>query len=647
MGKAKIISGGDKGLYNIELIEHTTRITADLAKINARLPILETAITNALTTKTAAETDYNAKKAVWDTAIGQYSLGLIKKSNVEKAQSDYTTALKTLQEKSFSYSLLLQEKESKTKQKALLEAIPPAHTVDGVWCADLTEDLAAGAEVGTIEPNGEPDGDIIIYPSGEQNPFKDQLQPVMASTPAGYFLNMARFPGWQRWKPTFRIGTITSIDNDEDTCNLTLDEAVSSVQGLNINPSSLSLSSVPIEYLTCNARAFTVDDRVVVEFTGQNWSNPKVIGFESNPKACDEFAVFILNAGSGNDVAVIWNIGLNELVLGPVAVTDAAFVGWRADHNVCNSAASIFSGFAWDVTSPYKIRPDLTDQEPATVDGVYSYIHYHDHDLNTLTGLYFRFPESVYASVLSHPELDNYAGLRTAQSYESVTVTQNYYYFVNPDYTRTYYWYTAPDEPTPGENYNGLNPGEWGVAGEQKQESEWTDDFSFYGPLGLMGTFGGTGSYSWHAATYTGEYFTYTYENRFIPNWEASTGSSYTEEEAYVKGKPWYGSSCRGMFTDSSFAVCCMIQYGTCLYTKDLLYPGSTVFEEHWTIESRTVLIQAKVGSLPGNGDWWSAGKDTALSAKLSEAATLLYQLHGELGEYDLLDFVIDVLIYK
>ena len=99
-----------------------------------------------------------------ELAIGEYILGQVKKNEVETAQAAYLAALKTLQGKSFNHLLLLQEKESKAKQKALLEAIPLTHTVDGVWCADLTEDLAAGVEVGTIEPNGEPDGDIIIYP---------------------------------------------------------------------------------------------------------------------------------------------------------------------------------------------------------------------------------------------------------------------------------------------------------------------------------------------------------------------------------------------------------------------------------------------------------------------------------------------------
>jgi hypothetical protein len=38
--------------------------------------------------------------------------------------------------------------------------------------------------------------------------------------------------------------------------------------------------------MTCNADAFEVGDRVVVEFIGQDWENPRVVGFLDNPKRC-------------------------------------------------------------------------------------------------------------------------------------------------------------------------------------------------------------------------------------------------------------------------------------------------------------------------------------------------------------------------
>ena len=46
------------------------------------------------------------------------------------------------------------------------------------------------------------------------------------------------------------------------------------------------LVAVSIEYMGCNAKAFADGDQVIVEFTGQDWNSPKVIGFKSNPVAC-------------------------------------------------------------------------------------------------------------------------------------------------------------------------------------------------------------------------------------------------------------------------------------------------------------------------------------------------------------------------
>ena len=47
------------------------------------------------------------------------------------------------------------------------------------------------------------------------------------------------------------------------------------------------LDLVPIEYMNCNAWAFAEGDRIVVQFTGQDWAQPKVIGFESDPQPCE------------------------------------------------------------------------------------------------------------------------------------------------------------------------------------------------------------------------------------------------------------------------------------------------------------------------------------------------------------------------
>jgi len=51
-------------------------------------------------------------------------------------------------------------------------------------------------------------------------------------------------PGWQKWMPTFRFGTITSLDTDNNTCSVSLEGASNSDTGLGVNQSG-TLSGVP------------------------------------------------------------------------------------------------------------------------------------------------------------------------------------------------------------------------------------------------------------------------------------------------------------------------------------------------------------------------------------------------------------------
>lgn len=52
---------------------------------------------------------------------------------------------------------------------------------------------------------------------------------------------------------------------------------------------SVQLENVPIEYMECNSAAFADGDQVVVEFSDLSLNNPKVIGFYTNPKPCEQY----------------------------------------------------------------------------------------------------------------------------------------------------------------------------------------------------------------------------------------------------------------------------------------------------------------------------------------------------------------------
>lgn len=180
------------------------------------------------------------------------------------------------------------------KKKEYLEENMPADATVSAWCADLTEDLSG--YVGTVEIPGERIGDhgnLQIQPGYDSNAVYDsdrdgQLFPTIAVTPAQAFYNAAMLPGWQKWKPLFRYGTINAIT--DSLASVTLDATVkSSQQDLAINQSA-TLTDVPFEYMSCDGSAFAVDDEVLIMFIDQDFADPKIIGFKTDPVGCCSFS---------------------------------------------------------------------------------------------------------------------------------------------------------------------------------------------------------------------------------------------------------------------------------------------------------------------------------------------------------------------
>jgi predicted transglutaminase-like cysteine proteinase len=56
--------------------------------------------------------------------------------------------------------------------------------------------------------------------------------------------------------------------------------------GMDWKGSGVKLTDVTVDYMMCDRDAFSVGDEVIVQFTGQSWGSPKVIGFSDNPKQC-------------------------------------------------------------------------------------------------------------------------------------------------------------------------------------------------------------------------------------------------------------------------------------------------------------------------------------------------------------------------
>ena len=257
MGKAAIVSHLGAGKYSVKLVLHREHIAEKITDLTAQLIVLDASI-----------------EALDPTADGY------------KASLGKLTAIRL----------------SCSKKKAYLKDplhVPIDPTLEA-WCADLSTALAG--DVGTIEIPGER-GAVLIQPGYGGNAVYDderdgQLQPTVGSRSASAtFYNMAILPGWQKWMPTYRFGTITGITEPPVSCDIDLDAAISSAQSLGVNQAT-TLSDVPFEYMSFDGTIFSVGDEVVIEFQGQDWSRPQVVGFKHNPRGGFEF-VFKLTRGDG------------------------------------------------------------------------------------------------------------------------------------------------------------------------------------------------------------------------------------------------------------------------------------------------------------------------------------------------------------
>jgi len=280
LGKAQILSGGTDGKYFVRILRDLARLNSKISRINSRINTLDNNdIPAATADKLSKKTSMDSALSALNTAIEDSSL------DIKQYQINYHDAVIEYQQSNVKLQILRLRKSSLERERESLES-EETITEQWAWCTDLTEDLSG--EVATIEIPGERDR-VLVRPGydgqANYNQTRDgQLQPVMANTVSAAFYNAAMFPGWQRWKPQYRTGTIDSIT--DSTCTVTLDRETSSAQGLSVDPDNLVLTDIGFSYMNCDESAFESGDHVVVEFPVRDWETAQVIGFVSDPKAC-------------------------------------------------------------------------------------------------------------------------------------------------------------------------------------------------------------------------------------------------------------------------------------------------------------------------------------------------------------------------
>jgi hypothetical protein len=291
MGRGTILGGGAEGLYSLRLDFGKAVRDARVAAADAKIEKLNVEIAQVSDAIVLAEAQ---------TAELADFLRQVIEQMIEAQVADDPALLAQLQKRSEEVIALYaqaaareaglrvprdlkiaERKELVASKGRLLAAL--IEETQQVWCVDFTED--ASGEVATIEIPGE-DRTILIAPGGRAPaPSDGALVAREIMSPEQAFFNAAILPGWQKFKPTYRKGTITFLDEDDDTASVDLDPTTSSANRLNVNQSE-RLLGIPVEYMECNAQAFQVGDRVVVGFDGMEWESPKVIGFVDNPQPC-------------------------------------------------------------------------------------------------------------------------------------------------------------------------------------------------------------------------------------------------------------------------------------------------------------------------------------------------------------------------
>lgn len=287
MGKGRIVTAHGEGRYTIELLEdraraETARTLAveHIASLDGRISDLEVELAD-------AQAKVDSAADAQDQAINAYQVEPTDENRAAMVQAGEAVIQTAAKRDAIAGNVRSLKVERLALQRRIdrIDALPALRQQEA-WCADFTEDLAG--EVATAEVPGEAT-QVLVRPGFAGNADYDAardgaLQPALSGTPASVYYNLAMLPGWQKWRPTYRIATITALDRPGNACDIDIEPATSSEQGLNVNAQA-SYAGVPTEYMQCNAQVFEIGDRVLVRFDPQTQA-PTVIGFESNPRPC-------------------------------------------------------------------------------------------------------------------------------------------------------------------------------------------------------------------------------------------------------------------------------------------------------------------------------------------------------------------------
>ena len=307
MGKGTITRVDEDGLYQVEVHRDWSKITAHIAEITKAIETKRDQHNKAVLKRFAKQEEKDRAVVDMNDAISAYEAETNPPQIKEKwelvktaAKACNQLAMEIVDLKSVELRLELEVVALLTEWNSIDRRDKTNPTV-AMYCADFTDDLTVGATVGTI--------DVLDRDSQIRPAFSDHATYVAATdgdinpsnnlTTAGVFWNWAMRAGYEKWKPLYRVGTITNLQLD--TADVELDPC--EADDLNVNQGA-TLTSVDVFYMDCDWRAFVIGDRVIVEFVARDWTQPRVIGFYNGPRECpvwkEDFTGVIYDMGTNH-----------------------------------------------------------------------------------------------------------------------------------------------------------------------------------------------------------------------------------------------------------------------------------------------------------------------------------------------------------
>lgn len=286
MGKATIFANLGKGLYTATIGRKTERIEARIAEITAELAKIADEI---LAQQAIILLNENALKAAISGLTYIANNPDMKWEEKEKLMDAASRSIAALTSKvenaQRQISMLQTKKASLLEEKERLEDAIEVETKD-IWCCDYSNKLSG--DVGTIEVTtnsdkpiivpGHPKGTLSVYDYAKHGIFNPLYNAGVPNSLTAFCIE----PGWRKWKPFYRTGTLTS--KTANTGNVSLDSAFADAnRNLGVNQTA-TLSNVPIDYMGIGGALFRSGDKVVVKFLNKDWSQPRIIGFVDHPR---------------------------------------------------------------------------------------------------------------------------------------------------------------------------------------------------------------------------------------------------------------------------------------------------------------------------------------------------------------------------